>query len=123
MIDELQAKGGFVDLDKSLKLGRPELRVTPDREKAAALGVDARTLASTIQAMIGGMDVATSRRRGHRYDIRVRLDEKDRNEPAAIERLYARTRDGRHRRAPQPRARSRRPRRRPRSRASTASGA
>jgi HAE1 family hydrophobic/amphiphilic exporter-1 len=94
MIGELSAKGGFVDLDKSLKLGRPELRVTPDREKAAALGVDARTLASTIQAMIGGMDVATFKEAGHRYDIRVRLDEKHRNEPSAIEALYARTRTG-----------------------------
>jgi hydrophobic/amphiphilic exporter-1 (mainly G- bacteria), HAE1 family len=93
-IEELQRKGGFVDLDKSLKLGRPELRVVPDREKAAALGVDARTLASTIQAMIGGMDVATFKEGGHRYDIRVRLDEKDRNEPESIQRLYVRTRDG-----------------------------
>ena len=52
-----QTRGGFVDLDKSLKLGLPEVRVVPDREKAAALGVDARTLATTIQAMIGGLDV------------------------------------------------------------------
>jgi hydrophobe/amphiphile efflux-1 (HAE1) family protein len=94
MINELTAKGGFVDLDKSLKLGRPELRVTPDREKAAALGVDARTLAATIQAMIGGMDVADFKEDGHRYEIRVRLDEKHRNEPSAIEQLYARTRAG-----------------------------
>jgi HAE1 family hydrophobic/amphiphilic exporter-1 len=94
MINELQAKGGFVDLDKSLKLGRPELRVKPDREKAAALGIDARTLASTIQAMIGGLDVAQFKEGGHRYDIRVRLDEKHRNEPAAIDALYARTRTG-----------------------------
>jgi HAE1 family hydrophobic/amphiphilic exporter-1 len=94
MIEGLTQAGGFVDLDKTLKLGRPELRVTPDREKAAALGIDARTLASTIQAMIGGLDVADYKEAGRRYDIRVRLDEKDRNEPAAIERLYARSRDG-----------------------------
>jgi len=94
MIEELERKGGFVDLDTNLKLGRPELRVLPNREKAAALGVDARTLASTIQAMIGGMDVASFKEGGRRYDIRVRLDQADRAEPAAIERLYARTRDG-----------------------------
>jgi HAE1 family hydrophobic/amphiphilic exporter-1 len=40
------------------------------------------------------MDVADYKEAGRRYDIRVRLDEKDRNEPAAIERLYARARDG-----------------------------
>ncbi len=94
MIAGLEKKGGWVDLDKSLKLGRPEVRVLPDREKAAALGVDATTLAQTIQAMIGGLDVGTFKEGGSRYDIRVRLDEKDRSDPAAIERLYARTRAG-----------------------------
>jgi len=94
MISELDARGGYVDLNKSLKLGRPEIRVIPDREKAAALGVDATTLARTIQAMIGGLDVATFKEAGSRYDIRVRLDEKDRRDPSAIERLFARTRDG-----------------------------
>jgi HAE1 family hydrophobic/amphiphilic exporter-1 len=94
MISELDARGGYVDFNKSLKLGRPEIRVIPDREKASALGLDASTLARTVQAMIGGLDVATFKEAGSRYDIRVRLDEKDRRDPSAIERLYARTRDG-----------------------------
>ena len=37
MIARLERLGGFVDLDKSLKLGQPELKVVPDRERAAAL--------------------------------------------------------------------------------------
>ncbi|HVP27748.1 MAG TPA: efflux RND transporter permease subunit [Myxococcota bacterium] len=94
LVRRLEAKGGFVDLDKSLKLGLPEVRVIPDREKAANLGVDAQSLATTVQAMIGGLDVATFKEAGQRYDVRVRLEEKDRAEPAAIERLYVRGRDG-----------------------------
>jgi len=90
----LAAKGGFVDLNQSLRLGRPELRVIPDREKAAALGVDADQLATTVQAMIGGMDVATFSEAGNRYDIRLRLDEKDRRSPDSILGLYVRTRQG-----------------------------
>ena len=57
MIQVLKQRGGFVDLNKDLDIGLPELRVIPDREKAAALGVDAATLASVIQVMIGGLDV------------------------------------------------------------------
>jgi len=83
-----------VELDKSLKLGLPELRVVPDREKASALGVNAQALATAVQAMIGGLDVATFKEGGHRFDIRVRLEEKDRAEPDAIERLYVRTQEG-----------------------------
>jgi len=93
-IEGLAAKGGFVDLNQSLRLGRPEIRVIPDREKAAALGVDADQLATTVQAMIGGMDVATFNEAGNRYDIRVRLEEKDRRSPDSILGLYVRTRQG-----------------------------
>ncbi|MEE8558424.1 MAG: efflux RND transporter permease subunit [Myxococcota bacterium] len=94
VIDELEKKGGIVDLNKSLKLGLPEVRVLPDREKAAALGVDAMALSTVIQTMIGGIDVASFKEGGHRYDIRVRLEREDRSEPEAIERLYVRAADG-----------------------------
>ena len=94
MLAGLARRGGFVDLDKSLKLGLPELRVVPDREKAAALGVDARTIASAIRVMVGGMDVGVFKDAGRRYDIRARLAEGDRNDPHAIEKLYVRNREG-----------------------------
>jgi HAE1 family hydrophobic/amphiphilic exporter-1 len=93
-VEGLRAKGGFVDLDQSLKLGRPELRVIPDRERAAALGVDADQLATTVNLMIGGMDVATYNEGGNRYDVRARLESEDRRDPESILGLYVRTRQG-----------------------------
>ena len=90
----LEARGGFTDLDQSLKLGLPELRVIPDREKAAALGVDGATLAQAIQLMIGGMNVGIFKEAGRRYDIRMRLEPADRSEPESVNRLYVRARDG-----------------------------
>jgi hydrophobe/amphiphile efflux-1 (HAE1) family protein len=94
MIEHLSAHGGFVDLDRSLKLGLPELRVIPDRAKAAELGIDGRTLAQAVQLMIGGMDVAVFKEAGRRYDIRMRLEPGDRGDPDAINRLYVRSHDG-----------------------------
>ena len=93
-IAELSAVPGFVDLDKSLKLGLPELKVVPDREKAAAMGVDARAIAQTIQMMVGGMDVGTFKEDGRRYDIRMRVDGEERADPDAIGALYVRNRSG-----------------------------
>ncbi len=90
----LAAIPGFVDLDKSLKLGLPELTVKPDREKAAAMGVDARAIAQTIQMMVGGMDVGTFKEDGRRYDIRMRVEGEDRADPDAIGELYVRNRNG-----------------------------
>ncbi|MEB2345752.1 MAG: efflux RND transporter permease subunit [Deltaproteobacteria bacterium] len=91
MIRRLDALGGFVDLSSSLKLGLPEVRIVPDREKAAALGVDARTVAQAIRVMVGGQDVGIFKEAGRRYDIRMRLDEEDRRDPAQIGQLYVRT--------------------------------
>jgi HAE1 family hydrophobic/amphiphilic exporter-1 len=93
-IRELEGRPGFVDLTKSLKLGLPEVRVVPDREKAAALGVTADSIATVVQASIGGMDIGKFKSGGHRYDIRMRLEEDERTDPDAIGRLYVRSRDG-----------------------------
>ncbi len=90
----LQKRGGFVDIDKSLKLGLPEVRVIPDREKAAELGVDASTLSQVVQLLIGGLEVGTFKEAGHRFDIRMRLEHQNRDTPDAIEQLYVRGMDG-----------------------------
>jgi HAE1 family hydrophobic/amphiphilic exporter-1 len=93
-IRELERRPGFVDLGKSLKLGLPEVRVVPDREKAADLGVDADSIASVVQASIGGIDVGKFKSGGHRYDIRMRLEAEERADPEAIGRLYVRSKSG-----------------------------
>jgi HAE1 family hydrophobic/amphiphilic exporter-1 len=93
-IRELKTRPGFVDLHKSLELGLPELRVVPDREKAAALGIDAQSIATVVQASIGGIDIGKFKDGGHRYDIRMRLRDEERGEPGSIGQLYVRGRDG-----------------------------
>jgi multidrug efflux pump subunit AcrB len=84
----------MVDLDKSLRLGLPEARVVPDRDKAAALGIDAATVAEIVQAMIGGLDVATFRDGEQRHDIRLRMERQNRDSLDAVGDLWVRTRGG-----------------------------
>ena len=91
---ELETQGGFVDVDTDLDMGLPELRVVPDRDKAAELGVDAATLSQIVQVMIGGLDVGVYKEDGKRYDIRMKLEKEDRRSPAAIDDLFVRARDG-----------------------------
>jgi HAE1 family hydrophobic/amphiphilic exporter-1 len=93
-IHALEKRPGFVDFNKSLKMGLPEVRVIPNREKASALGVDARTVATVVQASIGGLDIGKFKDAGHRYDIRVRLEEEARNDPDSIGNLYVRSNTG-----------------------------
>jgi HAE1 family hydrophobic/amphiphilic exporter-1 len=93
-IRALEEKPGFVDLNKSLKVGLPEVRVIPDREKASALGVTALEIARVVQASIGGLDVATFKEGGHRYDVRMRFEAENRADPESIGKLFVRGREG-----------------------------
>jgi HAE1 family hydrophobic/amphiphilic exporter-1 len=68
--------------------------VVPDREKSAALGVDAATVAEIVQSMIGGLDVATFRDGEERHDIRLRMERSDRDTLDAIGDLWVRARNG-----------------------------
>ena len=94
MIERLEAEGGMVDMDMSLRVGLPEARVVPDRDKAAALGVDAQTVADAVLAMIGGLDVATFRDGEERHDVRMRMEQGNRDELSAIGDLWVRARNG-----------------------------
>lgn len=93
-VERLSDIHGLVDIDKSLKLGLPELRVQPDREKAAAMGVEPATIAEAIRLMVGGMDVGIFKEEGRRIDIRMRLEEDMRDEPDSIGSIYVRNRAG-----------------------------
>jgi hydrophobe/amphiphile efflux-1 (HAE1) family protein len=94
MMSRLEAEGGMVDLEQSLRVGLPEARVVPDRDKAAALGVDAQTVADTVLAMIGGLDIATFRDGEERHDVRMRMEEGTRDDLSAIGDLWVRARSG-----------------------------
>jgi len=94
LLAALQTEGGLIDADTSLRLGQPEARIVPDRDKAAELGVDARTVGNVVRAMIGGLDVATFRDGEERHDVRLRMERDDRDTLDAVGSLWVRARNG-----------------------------
>lgn len=82
---------GLTDVDTTLRLNKPELRVAIDRDRAADLGVDASDIATSLRLMVGGDD-EVSRFRDEKiaeeYDVEVRLKGGDRNSMANISKLY-----------------------------------
>jgi HAE1 family hydrophobic/amphiphilic exporter-1 len=98
VLEFLKGVPGVVDLDTSLDLGKPEVRVRTDRARAASLGVDPYELASTLRTLIGGNEEQVTKykdtTRGEEYEVRVRLAEEFRNNPENIANLPIRTRDG-----------------------------
>jgi HAE1 family hydrophobic/amphiphilic exporter-1 len=95
---EFSKKTGVVDVDTSLEMGKPELKVFIDRDKAADLGVDVATIATAINLLISGETEVTKYKdetRGKRYDLRIRLNPEERRDPEDLGKLYVRSRDGR----------------------------
>jgi HAE1 family hydrophobic/amphiphilic exporter-1 len=85
------AAEGFRGLDTTLRLNKPELRVSIDRERAADLGVRARDIGTALRLMVGGAEEVSRFRdpgTGESYDVRLRLEERDRTRSDLIERLY-----------------------------------
>ena len=94
LVERLRTSGVCTDVDSDFRLGRPELALTIDRERAAALGVDAQDIAETLQLLAGGVKSGKFSDGGRRYDIRVRALADDRLRPADLERYRVRARSG-----------------------------
>jgi multidrug efflux pump subunit AcrB len=91
---DLLATGVVADLESDYQLGMPELRVTPDRARAADLGVSMEDLGTTISALVGGARVGKFSVDGRRVDVRVRLLADQRRRPEDLQGVYVRARSG-----------------------------
>ncbi len=76
--NRLKQISGIVDVDISRKIGKPELQIKVDRDKASYLGLNVSDIGNTIQIFFSGKKATTYRERGKEYDIFVRLQETDR---------------------------------------------
>jgi multidrug efflux pump len=85
---------GLVNVDTDLRVTKPELVVSLDRDRAEDLGVPARDIAVTLQTLLGGRDVTRFTSDNKLYDVIVRLDPNERATPSDITGLRVRGRDG-----------------------------
>lgn len=83
----MQQQGHFVDVDTSLSLSKPELRVRIDRERASDLGVPVQTLASTLGILVGGEPVSKYKEGDEQFDIWLRAEQSFRDNPESIDTL------------------------------------
>ena len=94
MREKLNASGLVTDVDTDYQVGMPELRIVPDRDRAADLGVSAEDVALTINALVGGVRSGKYSTGGRRIDIRTRLLASQRARPEDLSRLRVRTASG-----------------------------
>jgi multidrug efflux pump len=94
IMERVKAIPGLRDVDTDLELEKPQLDVTIHREKAAALGISAREIATTLQILLAGQDVSRFRQGNERYDVIVRLAAEHRAKPTDLGAIAVRTRAG-----------------------------
>ena len=64
-----------VDIEHSVRVGKPELRVYPDLPVLHDMNVPARSLGLALRGNIEGLKAATFKKGDRTYDIRVKLEE------------------------------------------------
>ncbi|MFN8003452.1 MAG: efflux RND transporter permease subunit [Acidobacteriota bacterium] len=87
LVNRLKATPGVVDIDSSLILGKPELRASIDRQKAADLGVNVSDVAQSLRLLVGGDQVSTYNEGGEQYEVHIRANQDYRTDAASIRQL------------------------------------
>jgi len=95
LVREMRANPNFADVRTSFESGRPEAQILFDRRRAGDQGISARALAETARIALGGLDAGTFEADGKRYDVRLRLEEYQRESVQDFSRIQVRGADGR----------------------------
>ncbi len=90
MMGEASKLGYLLNLDTDLRLNKPELDLTIDRERAAGLGVSVVDIGSTLETFLGGRAVTNFKRGTKQYDVILQMKPSARATPDAIRDIYVR---------------------------------
>ena len=84
----------FIFLDKDLKIDKPRIEVQIDRDKAASLGIDMRTLSADMSAMLSGGYANRFAMQNRSYRVIAQVQRSDRLNAEQLTNYYTRTRTG-----------------------------
>jgi hydrophobe/amphiphile efflux-1 (HAE1) family protein len=84
LLEKMRKIPGAVDVDSTLIVGKPEIGVFIDRNRAADLGVQVADIAQALQLLVGGQKASTYEAAGEQYDVRVRAAAEYRTDEEAL---------------------------------------
>jgi multidrug efflux pump len=80
----------LTDLDADIKLNKPELRLSVDREKSAAVNVPIASINYALEILLGGKKITQFKREGKQYDVIVQIKDEERRTPTDITDIFVR---------------------------------
>ena len=90
MMAKASQLGYLINLDSDLRLNKPQLDITIDRERAAQQGVSVSDIGTTLETFLGGRAITNFKRGTKQYDVIAQLKTSDRSTPDAINDIYLR---------------------------------
>ncbi len=85
---------GLLNVDTNLRVNKPELTVSYERDRAEDAGVAIADVSNALQALLGGQRVSTFTRENKLYDVIVQLEPTERATPGDMSGIYVRGRQG-----------------------------
>jgi HAE1 family hydrophobic/amphiphilic exporter-1 len=79
VLEEMKNYPGFVEPDMSFKPGKPEMKLIYDEQKTKQLGISTVISGAEVRAQLEGVTAAKFREKGKEWDIKVRLQDSDRD--------------------------------------------
>lgn len=84
----LKADSRFKDVNTNYRPGKPEMQVEIKPKAARLYGVNTKTVGQELRAQVEGFTPAKFRERGREYDVRVRLNEEQRDLSKDFDKIY-----------------------------------
>jgi multidrug efflux pump len=94
MMDKLRTYPGVTNPDSDLKLNKPQLVVTIDRDKIADVGVGVEDVGRTLETLLGGKQITRFKRDGKQYDVIVQMEADERMKPTDLTSIFVRNQTG-----------------------------
>lgn len=92
--NKAQASGRFIVVQNSMAYDAPQVTVTIDRERAAALNLPIADIGNTLTLLVGGAEVAQFDRDSNSYDIIPQVPIEFRDNPEKLGEYFVRSVDG-----------------------------
>lgn len=90
VIKKIKESNILENVDMDLHLNTPQLKVSVDRNKIAAVGTTVEEVSRTIESLISGRQVTRYKRGSDQYDVIVQVPEQDRVTPEDLYTIYVR---------------------------------
>ena len=91
LLARLEQSPELVNPDSDYQQRKPQMDISVDRDRAAALGVSLNAVGRTLETMLGSRQVTTYVDRGREYNVVLMGKEEDRSSPDDLTNLYVRS--------------------------------